>query len=78
MVSGSVRVVTKDNGDFTPEELAAQCVDELISISDVADPAIREQARAFRGQAARLIARYIARGQAVEARRWTRAVRREI
>ncbi len=67
--------MTKDFGDFTAEELAQQCVDELISISDTADPALKEQARAFRAQATRLISRYIKRGQDAQARRWARNMR---
>jgi adenylate kinase family enzyme len=54
-----VQVHTTENRGFTPEEVAERCVDRLISISDTADPALREQARAFKKQANQLIAYYM-------------------
>ena len=54
-----VQVHTTENRGFTPEEVAERCVDRLISISDTADPALRDQARAFRKQANQLIAYYM-------------------
>ena len=42
-----VKVITTKNRGFTPEELAAQCVAKIISVSDTAPPAIKEQALAF-------------------------------
>tara|TARA_R100000664_G_C2755564_1_gene143296 strand:- start:492 stop:776 length:285 start_codon:yes stop_codon:yes gene_type:complete len=43
-----VEVHTTNNRGFTPEEVAARCVDRIISIGDNAPPEIQEQARAFR------------------------------
>jgi hypothetical protein len=54
-----VQVHTTDGRGSTPEEVADRCVERLISISDTADPALRDQARAFRKQAHRLIAYYM-------------------
>jgi len=54
-----VQVHTTENRGFTPEEVAERCVDRLISISDTADPALRDQARAFKKQANQLIAYYM-------------------
>jgi hypothetical protein len=54
-----VSVHTTSGRGFTPEEVAERCVDRLISISDTADPALREQARAFKKQSHRLIAYYM-------------------
>jgi hypothetical protein len=42
-----VGVRTTENRGFTPEELAQQCVEKVISVSDSAHPGIRDQARAF-------------------------------
>ncbi len=44
-----VEVHTTSGRGFTPEEVAERCADKIISISDNANPAIRDQARAFRG-----------------------------
>ena len=54
-----VTVHTTDGRGFTPEEVAERCVDRLISISDTADPVLRDQAHAYKKQAHRLIAYYI-------------------
>jgi hypothetical protein len=54
-----VKVHTTDRRGFTPEEVAERCVDRLISISDSADPVLRDQAHAFKKQAHRLIAYYM-------------------
>jgi pantothenate kinase len=54
-----VQVRTTDKRGFTTEELANQCADKLISISDTAEPALREQARAFKKQAIFLIQSYL-------------------
>jgi hypothetical protein len=42
-----VLVNTTDKRGFTPEELAEQCVNRIVSVSDSAHPGIRDQARAF-------------------------------
>ena len=38
-----VGVRSTDNRGFTPEELAQQCVEKVISVSDSAHPGIREK-----------------------------------
>jgi len=45
-----VDVHTTSGRGFTPEELAERCAKKIIAISDDANPAIRAQAHAFRGQ----------------------------
>lgn len=45
---GDVKAMAVSNRGFTPEELADNVVDRIISISVNADPVIRQQAEAFR------------------------------
>lgn len=45
-----VDVHTTRGRGFTPEEIAERCANKIIAISDDANPAIRAQAHAFRGQ----------------------------
>ena len=45
---GQVKVMGVSNRGFTPEELADNALDRIISISSSADPVIRQQAEAFR------------------------------
>jgi hypothetical protein len=45
-----VDVHTTSGRGFSPEELAERCADKIIHVSDAADPAIQQQARAFRKQ----------------------------
>ncbi len=54
-----VDVVTTSHRGFTPEELAEQCVKKIISISDTAPPAIKDQATAFGNSIEKLIAHYM-------------------
>jgi len=54
-----VKVHTTDHRGFTPEEVAERCVDKLISVSDSANPLIRDQAHAFRKQMHMLISFYM-------------------
>ena len=54
-----VFVNTTNNRGFTPEELSEQCVQKLISVSNTAPPAIRDQARAFSKHIEKLIAYYM-------------------
>tara|TARA_R110000744_G_scaffold231169_1_gene349369 strand:- start:1894 stop:2190 length:297 start_codon:yes stop_codon:yes gene_type:complete len=42
-----VGVKTTSNRGFTPEELSEECVKKILSVSDSAHPAIREQAHDF-------------------------------
>jgi len=54
-----VGVRTTENRWFTPEELAQQCVEKIISVSDDAHPGIRDQARAFQKHIETLVAYYM-------------------
>ena len=54
-----VGVRTTENRGFTPEELAEQCVEKVISVSDNAHPGIRDQARAFSKHIEKLVAYYM-------------------
>ena len=47
---GSVMVQTSSNRGFTPEELALDCANKIISVAATADPVIRQQAEAFKGR----------------------------
>jgi len=58
----NVQVETVSHRGFTPEEIAERCVNKIISVSDSAHPAIREQANAFRKQLVTLVAFYIREG----------------
>ncbi len=54
-----IGVKTTDNRGFTPDELAEQCVNKIISVSDTAHPGIRDQARAFSKHIETLVAYYM-------------------
>lgn len=54
-----VGVRTTENRGFTPEELAEQCVEKVLSVSDNTHPAIKDQARAFSKSIEKLIAYYM-------------------
>ena len=54
-----IGINTTDNRGFTPDELAEQCVDKIISVSDTAHPGIRDQARAFSKHVETLVAYYM-------------------
>ena len=54
-----VSVFTTTGRGFTPEEVAERCADKLISISDSADPVLRDQAHAFRRQIVKLLSFYM-------------------
>jgi hypothetical protein len=45
---GIVEVQTTDHRGFTPEEVAERCLSKLLSVSDTAPPAIKEQANAYK------------------------------
>lgn len=64
-----VGVRTTTNRGFTPDELAEQCVEKIVSVSDTAPPAIRDQALAFQGRVQELVAVYLR--QAVHSDRTT-------
>lgn len=55
----TVEVQTTDKRGFTPEEVASRCSDKIISISDSADPVIRDQARAFKSHLQKVISFYM-------------------
>jgi len=46
--AGSVNVQTTSERGHTPEELSANAVAKIISISGTADPVLKQQAEAFR------------------------------
>ena len=50
---------TTENRGFTPDEVAERCVDKLISVSDTAHPAIRDQARAYKLHMEKVVAYYM-------------------
>lgn len=54
-----VAVQTTQNRGFTPDEVAERCVNKLISVSDSAPPAIRDQARAFQKHMEKVVAFYM-------------------
>ena len=54
-----VKVHTTDGRGFTPDEVAQRCVDKLISVSDTAHPAIRDQARAYKLHMEKVVAYYM-------------------
>ena len=64
-----VGVRTTTGRGFTPEELAAQAAERIVSVSDTAHPAIRDQAIAFKGNIEKLVAEYLK--QAVRSDRTT-------
>jgi hypothetical protein len=45
---GIVEVQTTQHRGFTPEEVAERCLTKLLSVSDTAPPAIRDQAKAYK------------------------------
>lgn len=64
-----VGVRTTTGRGFTPEELAEQCADRIVSVSDTAPPAIRDQAIAFKGHVQSAVRHYLQ--QAVHSDRTT-------
>jgi hypothetical protein len=54
-----VGVRTTEYRGFSPEELAEQCVEKVISVSDSTHPGIRDQARAFSKHIEKLVAFYM-------------------
>lgn len=66
---GTVLVHKVDHRGFTPEELAEQALNRIISIGDQSHPIIRDQAEAFRNQVRGVLVSYMKR--AVESRNTT-------
>jgi hypothetical protein len=54
-----VGIRTTEGRGFTPDELAEQCVQKIISVSDNSHPGVRDQARAFSKHIEKLIAYYM-------------------
>jgi len=54
-----VGVKIANNRGFTPEEVAETCVDKIMSVSDTAPPAIRDQAMAYKNNMQAVIAYYM-------------------
>ena len=54
-----VKVQTTNNRGFSPDEVAERCVEKLISVSDDAHPAIRDQAKAFQKHMEKVVAFYM-------------------
>jgi hypothetical protein len=54
-----VTVSTTSGRGHTPEELAELCANKLISVSEDAHPAIREQAKAYRAAIIHVVTRYM-------------------
>ena len=55
---GTVKAMGVSGRGFTPEELADNAVDRIISISVNADPVIRQQAEAFRANIRAVLVSY--------------------
>jgi hypothetical protein len=55
----AVTVLTTDRRGFTPEEISLRCADKIVSVSDSAHPAIREQAVTFKAQVAKVVEVYL-------------------
>ena len=55
----TVDVKTTSNRGFTPEEVAERCAEKIISISDTANPVIRDQARAFKKHLIKVLSFYM-------------------
>ena len=54
-----VNVVSTNNRGFTPEELAEQALEKIVSVSDTADPIVREQAHAFKDRLRNVLVHYM-------------------
>lgn len=54
-----VTVKTTENRGFSPDEVAERCVEKLISVSDTAHPALRDQAHAFQRHMKKVVAFYM-------------------
>lgn len=55
------RVITTENRGLTPEELAEQCADKLLYISDDAPDEIKDQARAYRKKLVDMLTHFMKR-----------------
>tara|TARA_R110001599_G_scaffold234353_2_gene433476 strand:- start:6076 stop:6351 length:276 start_codon:yes stop_codon:yes gene_type:complete len=64
-----VGVRATNNRGFTPEELASQCAQKVVSVADTAPPVIRDQAVAFQKHIEKVVCGYLK--QAVHSDRTT-------
>ena len=64
-----VEVVTTNNRGFTPEEVAHQCVNKIVSVSENAHPTLRAQTIEYRNEVEKLVAVYMR--QAIQSDRTT-------
>lgn len=64
-----VGVRATNNRGFTPEELATQCAQKVVSVADTAPPAIRDQAIAYQKHIEHVVGHYLK--QAVRSDRTT-------
>ena len=54
-----VGVRATNNRGFTPEELASQCAQKVVSVADTAPPVIRDQAVAFQKHIEKVVCSYL-------------------
>ena len=59
---GSVGVHTTHQRGISPEEVASRCADKIVSVSESANPLIREQANAFKQNIQKVIEFYVRQG----------------
>jgi hypothetical protein len=55
----SVVVHTTSGRGSTPEEVASRCADRLVTVSDLATPEVKDQARAYKANVEKLLAHYM-------------------
>ena len=56
---GNVGVQTTSHRGFSPEEVARDCADRIVSISATADPVLRQQAVAFKDGIEKIVLYYM-------------------
>ena len=57
--SGIVDVQTTSNRGFTPEEVAARCLDRIVKVSESAPPVIKDQALAYKDSLRQVLTHYM-------------------
>ena len=57
--SGSVNVMTSDDGGLSSEQVTELAMDKIIKVSDTAPPVIKEQAEVFRTNVRNVVHYYI-------------------
>lgn len=68
---GEAFVKTTDNRGLSTEELSKNCADKIVHVSEDANPAIRDQAIAFKESVRRVVQHYM--DQAIQSDRTTLA-----